>query len=316
MHSFRHFLAQVLESSGKHINKGRWLDFFLVLLILTNVIAIVIESVQSIAIEYKHYFIWIEIISVGLFTLEYLARLWACVDKEKYKNSGDSHLKMRFKYITSPLALIDLLAILPSYLMLFMSFDLRFLRVIRLMRVFKLTRYSRAMQLLLQSFKEEASSLGAAFFIMAIVLILASCGIYLIEHDIQPDKFGSIPESMWWAMATLTTVGYGDVVPITPLGRFFGGVITVLSMGMVAIPTGLLASSFSEQLRKRRTQFEDEVHACLEDGKLTLDEKNKLERLRLELGLSKQEAKSAIKKQQSSLYQKQYCPHCGKNTHN
>jgi voltage-gated potassium channel len=121
---------------------------------------------------------------------------------------------------------------------------------------------------------------------------------------------------MWWAMATLTTVGYGDVVPITPLGRFFGGVITVLSMGMVAIPTGLLASSFSEQLRKRRTQFEDEVHACLEDGKLTLDEKNKLERLWLELGLSKQEAKSAIKKQQSSLYQKQYCPHCGKNTHN
>jgi len=314
--SFRLFVAQVLESSGEQINRGRYLDFCLVLLILINVIAIVIESVQSIAIEYRLYFIWIEIISVGIFTIEYLSRVWACVDKEKYRNSGDSHLKMRLKYITSPLALIDLLAILPSYLMLFVSFDLRFLRVIRLMRVFKLTRYSRAMQLLLQSFKEEASSLGAAFFIMAIVLILASCGIYLIEHDIQPDKFGSIPESMWWAMATLTTVGYGDVVPITPLGRFFGGLITVLSMGMVAIPTGLLASSFSEQLRKRRTLFEDTVHAFLEDGKLTDDEKNKLERLRLELGLGKQEAKLAIKKQQSNLYQKQYCPHCGKNTQN
>ncbi|WP_252097509.1 ion transporter [Pseudoalteromonas sp. NBT06-2] len=298
------------------MNRGRYLDFCLVLLIMINVIAIVIESVQSIAIEYRLYFIWIEILSVGLFTLEYLSRLWACVDKEAYRNSGDSHLKIRLKYITSPLALIDLLAILPSYLMLFVSFDLRFLRVIRLMRVFKLTRYSRAMQLLLQSFKEEASSLGAAFFIMAIVLILASCGIYLIEHDVQPDKFGSIPESMWWAMATLTTVGYGDVVPITPLGRFFGGVITVLSMGMVAIPTGLLASSFSEQLRKRRSLFEDTVHAYLEDGILTDDEKNKLERLRLELGLGKQEAKLVIKSQQSSLYQKQYCPHCGKNTHN
>lgn len=316
MNSFRLFVAQVLESSGEQINRGRHLDFCLVLLILINVIAIVIESVQSIAIEYRLYFIWIEIISVGIFTIEYLSRIWACVDKEKYRNSGDSHFKMRLKYITSPLALIDLLAILPSYLMLFVSFDLRFLRVIRLMRVFKLTRYSRAMQLLLQSFKEEASSLGAAFFIMAIVLILASCGIYLIEHDVQPDKFGSIPESMWWAMATLTTVGYGDVVPITPLGRFFGGLITVLSMGMVAIPTGLLASSFSEQLRKRRTLFEDTVHAYLEDGKLTDDEKNKLERLRLELGLGKQEAKLAIKKQQSNLYQKQYCPHCGKNTQN
>ena len=316
MKSFRLFVAQVLESSGEQINRGRYLDFCLVLLILINVIAIVIESVQSIAIEYRIYFIWIEIISVGIFTIEYLARIWACVDKEKYRNSGDSHFKMRLKYVTSPLALIDLLAILPSYLMLFVSFDLRFLRVIRLMRVFKLTRYSRAMQLLLQSFKEEASSLGAAFFIMAIVLILASCGIYLIEHDVQPDKFGSIPESMWWAMATLTTVGYGDVVPITPLGRFFGGLITVLSMGMVAIPTGLLASSFSEQLRKRRTLFEDTVHAFLEDGKLTDDEKNKLERLRLELGLGKQEAKLAIKKQQSSLYQKHYCPHCGKNTQN
>jgi len=314
--SFRLFVAQVLESSGEQINRGRHLDFCLVLLILINVIAIVIESVQSIATEYRLYFIWIELISVGIFTIEYLSRLWACVDKEKYRNSGDSHFKMRLKYITSPLALIDLLAILPSYLMLFVSFDLRFLRVIRLMRVFKLTRYSRAMQLLLQSFKEEASSLGAAFFIMAIVLILASCGIYLIEHDVQPDKFGSIPESMWWAMATLTTVGYGDVVPITPLGRFFGGLITVLSMGMVAIPTGLLASSFSEQLRKRRTLFEDTVHAYLEDGKLTADEKNKLERLRLELGLGKQEAKLAIKKQQSSLYQKHYCPHCGKNTQN
>ena len=316
MKSYRLLVAQILESSGEQINRGRFLDFCLVLLILINVVAIVIESVQSIAIEYHFYFIWIEIISVGIFTIEYFSRLWACVDKEKYRNSGDSHLKIRLKYITSPLALIDLLAILPTYLMLFVSFDLRFLRVIRLMRVFKLTRYSRAMQLLLQSFKEEASSLGAAFFIMAIVLILASCGIYLMEHDVQPDKFGSIPESMWWAMATLTTVGYGDVVPITPVGRFFGGVITVLSMGMVAIPTGLLASSFSDQLRKRRTLFEDTVHAYLEDGELTSEETNKLERLRLELGLGKQEAKLAIKRQQSSLYQKHYCPHCGKNTQN
>jgi len=146
---------------------------------------------------------------------------------------------------------------------------------------------------------------------MAVVLILASCGIYLIEHDIQPDKFGSIPAAMWWAMATLTTVGYGDVVPVTPLGRIFGGVITLLSMGMVAIPTGLLASSFSEQLRKRRVLFSDAVHECLHGGKLDDDQLEHLENLRCKLGLSKQEANKAIKSQLSQRTKHLYCRHCG-----
>jgi len=152
----------------------------------------------------------------------------------------------------------------------------------------------------------------AAFFIMAVVLILASCGIYLIEHDIQPDKFGSIPAAMWWAMATLTTVGYGDVVPITPLGKFFGGVITLLSMGMVAIPTGLLASSFSEQIRKRRQFFEDAVHEQIQDGTLNDTQQEHLEELRYKLGLSKLEANKAIKTQLNEHNSHLFCRHCGK----
>ncbi len=311
MNKLRISIAQILESSGPYLRYGRWLDAFLIILIIGNVIAIVLESVSEIAIAYTDLFIRIEIISVAIFTIEYITRVWASVDKEQYKHSSLSHTKIRLKYMMSPLAVIDLLAILPSYLMLFVSFDLRFLRVFRLMRVFKLTRYSRAMQLLLQSFKEEASSLLAAFFIMGVVLIIASCGIYLIEHDIQPDKFGSIPAAMWWAMATLTTVGYGDVVPITPLGRFFGGVITVVSMGMVAIPTGLLASSFSDQLRQRRVQFAAEVAACLVDGKLCDDDKVRIERLRTELGLSRTEAEKAVRKQLNAIKNHQYCCHCG-----
>lgn len=303
--------AALLESSGPYQKAGRFLDIFLITLITINVIAIVLESVASLAEQYYATFLAIEIGSVAIFTIEYLCRLWCCVEKIEYKEQSKSNLNARLKYALSPLALIDLLAIAPSLLMVFFSFDLRFLRVVRLLRIFKLTRYSKAMQLLLAAFREESSSLMAAFFIMSVVLIMASCGIYLIEHDVQPDKFGSIPQAMWWSMATLTTVGYGDVVPITPLGQLFGGVITMLSMGMVAIPTGLLASSFGEQLRKRREVFNEAVLHSLVDGKVDNKEKAHLEALRIELGLSATEANRAIKMMSSKRSHSMYCRHCG-----
>ncbi|KPH62704.1 Ion transport protein [Pseudoalteromonas porphyrae] len=311
MNNLRKRTALFFEGNGEYRKVGHYIDVFLISLIMINVVAIVLESVISLAQQYKHEFLLLELISVSIFSIEYLLRVWSCVERIEYTSMKCSNLKRRIKYVFSPLALIDLIAILPTLLMFFITFDLRFLRVFRLLRVFKLTRYSRAMQLLLQSFRDESSSLMAAFFIMAVVLILASCGIYLIEHDIQPDKFGSIPAAMWWAMATLTTVGYGDVVPVTPLGRFFGGLITLLSMGMVAIPTGLLASSFSEQLRKRRIMFSDAVHERLHDGQIDDDQAEYLENLRCKLGLSKQEANKAIKVQLSSRSKHLYCRHCG-----
>ncbi|RRS10551.1 ion transporter [Pseudoalteromonas sp. J010] len=304
--------AAVLEATGKYRKVGRAVDIFLITLILTNVVAIVLESERDLAKAYHYYFLTLELVSVAIFAVEYLLRLWCCVDKLDYRHLDLPNWKKRLKYLVSPLAVIDLIAILPTILMAFIAFDLRFLRVIRLLRIFKLTRYSRAMQLLLAAFKEESSSLLAAFFIMSVVLIMASCGIYLIEHDVQPDKFGSIPKSMWWAMATLTTVGYGDVVPITPLGQFFGGVITLLSMGMVAIPTGLLASSFADQMRKRRDAFHEAVLHALVDGEVDKNEKEHLEALRLELGLSQLEANQAIKLMASQRVHHMYCRHCGK----
>ncbi|KZN38867.1 potassium channel protein [Pseudoalteromonas luteoviolacea S2607] len=309
--TLRQKTAAILEGSGRYRKVAHTLDIFLIALIIFNVIAIVLESVPALAKQYYRLFFYIEIVSVGIFCVEYLLRLWCCVDKVNYRDKTKSHLSIRFKYVRSPLAVIDLIAILPTLLMVFFTFDLRFLRVVRLMRIFKLTRYSRAMQLLLAAFKEEASSLMAAFFIMSLVLIVASCGIYLIEHDVQPEKFGSIPAAMWWAMATLTTVGYGDVVPITPLGRFFGGVITLLSMGMVAIPTGLLASSFADQLRKRRDAFNEAILHALVDGKLEESELEHLEALRIQLGLSATEANQAIKIMTSQRAQNMYCRHCG-----
>lgn len=311
MKKLRQYTALLFEGNGKYRPAGQLIDFFLITLIMINVIAIVLESVVSLAQQYKPQFLMLELYSVAIFAVEYLLRVWSCVDKAEYQSMQCGNFKRRLKYIFSPLALIDLMAILPTLLILFVTVDLRFLRVIRLLRVFKLTRYSRAMQLLLQSFSEEGSSLMAAFFIMAVVLILASCGIYLIEHDVQPDKFGSIPAAMWWAMATLTTVGYGDVVPVTPLGRMFGGVITLVSMGMVAIPTGLLASSFSEQLRKRRQLFSDAVHSCIVDKQINDEEREHLENMRCKLGLSKQEANKAINQQLNAHTSHLYCKNCG-----
>lgn len=311
MNKLRQYTALLLEGNGKFRRAGHIIDIFLIGLILINVVAIVLESVVSLAEQYKAQFLMLEFYSVAIFAVEYLLRVWSCVERVEYKSMHGGNFKRRLKYIFSPLALIDLAAILPTLLIFFVTIDLRFLRVIRLLRVFKLTRYSRAMQLLLQSFSEEGSSLMAAFFIMAVVLILASCGIYLIEHDIQPDKFGSIPAAMWWAMATLTTVGYGDVVPVTPLGRVFGGVITLVSMGMVAIPTGLLASSFSEQLRKRRQLFSDAVHECVSDGEISVNDREHLENMRCKLGLSKQEANKAINQQLDARTSHLYCKNCG-----
>lgn len=311
MNQLRLSLAQILESSGEGLRIGRIIDVLLILLIVGNVIAIVLESVEEIALAHRQLFIAIEVISVGIFTIEYLLRFWVCVDKEHYRDLPIPNWKKRLRYLRSPLAIIDLLAILPTYLMLFVNFDLRFLRVFRLLRVLKLTRYSRAMQLLLQSIREEKGPLLAAFFIMGVALITASCGIYLIEHDEQPDKFGSIPDAMWWAMATLTTVGYGDVVPVTPLGRFFGGMITVLSMGMVAIPTGLLASSFSDQLRRRRVKFAQYVALCSRDGEICENDQAQIEEMRIELGLSKKEAQIAIRRKMEEIKHIRYCANCG-----
>lgn len=312
MQTLRYIIAQIFEASGKYQRTGHVLDIMLIFIIMLNVVAIVLESVHTIAADYYIEFLLLEIISVSIFSIEYLIRVWTCVDRSHYVAMQGSNTQKRIKYILSPLAIIDLIAILPSILMFFFAFDLRFLRVLRLLRIFKLTRYSRAMQLLLRAFIAESSSLLAAFFIMSVVLILASCGIYLLEHDIQPDKFGSIPDAMWWAMATLTTVGYGDVVPITPVGKFFGGLITLLSMGMVAIPTGLLASSFSEQVRKRRQLFEDATHEMITNGQLSEEQLHHLEQLRCKLGLSKLEANKMIKAELSKRSAYLFCRHCGK----
>ena len=300
-----------LDAHRKLGTVGKCVNGALVLLILLNVAAVMAVSVNRIYIKYTDFFDAFEVFSVGIFSLEYLLRVWSvpALDEDKHVSLG----RKRLNYLLSPMALIDLLAILPFYLGLFIQLDLRFLRIIRLIRVVKLGRYSQAMQMLLTVFREEYRVLLAALFILLILMVVASSGIYLIEHDVQPDNFGSIPQAMWWAMATLTTVGYGDVTPITPLGKLFGGTITVISMAMVALPAGILASSFSEQLRKRRDKFRASIKAALSDGELDLHELEQLDVLRRSLDIDKEDAEELFKliHMQKHHSTPECCPHCG-----
>lgn len=305
--------AKVFELIDTHTEKSKAnkiIDRFLLALIGLNVLAIILESVNTIYSQFSTAFFWFEVFSVTVFTIEYLVRLWTIV--EKRTKSGNN--VTRWQYIKSPLAIIDLLAILPFYLQLFFSLDLRFLRIVRLLRIFKISRYSSAFSLVLKVFTEERDALIAAFSILFVLLVISASGIYLIEHDVQPEAFGSIPAAMWWAMATLTTVGYGDVTPITVGGKFFGGVITILSLGLVAMPTGIIVSGFSEQLRRRRQKFTALIRDALEDGVITDRELHHIEKLRQELSLTEEEANLLMKlngvKRGS---REETCPHCGRH---
>lgn len=305
--------AKVFELVDTHTEKSianKVIDRFLLVLIGLNVFAIILESVDEIYAQFSQAFFWFEAFSVAVFTLEYLVRLWTIV--EKRTKSGQN--VTRWQYIKSPLAIIDLLAILPFYLQLFFSLDLRFLRIIRLFRIFKITRYSSAFSLVLKVFTEERHALIAAFSILFVLLVISASGIYLIEHDVQPEAFGSIPAAMWWAMATLTTVGYGDVTPVTVGGKFFGSVITILSLGLVAMPTGIIVSGFSEQLRRRRQKFTALIRDALDDGVITDRELHHIEKIRRELSLTEEEANLLMRLngvKRGSV--DETCPHCGRH---
>lgn len=305
---------EILEVAEQGDWASRLCDYGLILLILMNVVAVILETLDPLREAYGRAFDTFEVVSVAIFTLEYGLRVWSSVEREAAQ-SAEAAWKSRLRYLVSPMAIIDLVAILPFYLSVLFPVDLRFLRVLRLLRVFKLTRYSSAMTMLLNVFREEASSFCAAFFILIIILILASSGIYLVEEAVQPRAFDSIPHAMWWAMATLTTVGYGDITPISPLGKLFGACITIVGIGMVALPAGILASGFAEQLRRRREALEHEFHVALEDGVIDEEEERTLEARRQELGVSSDAAhdirRSATKGRMTSSPVVS-CPHCGK----
>jgi voltage-gated potassium channel len=279
-------------------------------LIIANVAAAILQSMPSLDTVYHPWFLAFEALSIALFTVEYALRVWSSVENA---HGTRGPLATRLRYVLSPMALCDLIAIVPFYLSFLVPLDLRVIRVFRLFLVLKLTRYQASMTLLAAVFRNEARSIAAALFVLTILLIVVSTFAYLAEGHAQPDAFGSIPAAMYWAIVTMTTVGYGDVVPITPVGKLLSGVIGIIGVGMVALPAGLLASGFSQLLHERRREFEAAVDRILRDGTISADEGDRLKQLRDELGLTDHQAaeitRLIVHRRSAS---DGVCPHCGK----
>jgi voltage-gated potassium channel len=251
-------LYEILENSNESDPVSNSFNTLLVALIVLNVVAVMLDTVQGIHSDYSTFFADFEIFSVGVFSIEYVLRLWACTCNKVY---GDP-IKGRISYMLSPLAIVDLLAILPFYVPVLIPVDLRFLRILRLIRIFrlfKLARYSESMKTFANVLKDKKEDLLLALTLGTMLLIISSTLMFYAEHDAQPDKFSSIFDSLWWGVVTLATIGYGDVYPVTALGKIFGGLTAIAGIGMFALPAGILGSGFMEEIDKKRDKQKEAV---------------------------------------------------------
>ncbi len=244
---------------------SKYFDPFIMGLIFLNVAAVVLETVDWIYLRYASLFDVFNIFSVAVFTVEYTLRVWSCIANPEFKDP----VRGRLRFMMTPLALIDLMAVLPFYLP-FVFVDLRFMRALRLFRLFrvlKLARYSASLQTFADVLKLKKEELLIMLFAIMILLVISSCLMYDAEHEAQPDAFSSIPAAMWWGIVTLATVGYGDIYPVTPWGKFIGSIVVILGIGLFALPTGVLASGFAEVLAKRKEAQEKAGIICPHCGR-------------------------------------------------
>jgi len=224
------------------------INFSIILLIILNIVAVILETVKEIQVKYETFFHYFDLISVIIFTIEYVLRVWSCTNDPKYKHS----IKGRLKYMLTPGAIIDLIAFLPYYLHAIFLFDLRMLRILRLLRLlrlFRLTAYTKSYQLILNVFKSRINELLLSFVLTFFLIIISSCVVYFAEHNLNP-LFCSIPTTLYWAVVTLTTAGYGDIAPITAWGRFFTSFILLAGVAMLALPAGIITSGFLDEMKR------------------------------------------------------------------
>jgi len=244
---------EILEVDRPGAERGRVFDAFdafILTLILLNVVAVIVGTVKSVEARFQSALRWFEVFSVVVFTVEYLARVWACASQSEYSRP----LIGRLRFMLRPIAIIDLLAVLPFYLTFFTA-DLRFIRALRLFRLFrvaKLGRYSSSLRLFGRVFRNKKEELTVTMMVMLMMILMSASFMYFAENEAQPDKFPDIPSTVWWAVMTLTTVGYGDVFPITPLGKCLTMVIAILGIGMFALPVGIFGAGFVEEIQKQK----------------------------------------------------------------
>ena len=245
-------------------------DAFIGVCVMLSVLAVVMESVQSVSYMLNMEFVILDAVAVGIFTLEYCMRMYSCVEEPGFKHA----ISGRLKQARSASTMIDFLAILPFFLEVFLHhlLDLRFLRVFRLSRLLKLTRGNDATKILVKVLTREWPVISAAAFIMLLLVVLTASLGYLFEHEAQPDKFENIPTSIYWAVITLASVGYGDISPVTVPGRFMTIVLAFIGIGIFAIPAALLSSAFSDELVKERDALKREIYDIMKDGHIDPDE--------------------------------------------
>ncbi len=253
MASLKKTVYEIIEEAEEGKRTSEIFDIFLITLISLNVIALIAGTVEELFQISPRGFHLFELISVAVFSVEYLLRVWSCTEDPRYAHP----LKGRLRYIVSPLALIDLFAVLPVYLVFFVSLhglDLRFLRVVRLLaRIVRLSRYFSSLQTLGRVVQTKRGDLLAVISVLFLLLVMTSSLMFFAEHEAQPEEFASIPKAMWWSIITLTTVGYGDVFPVTTAGRLLAGVIAIVGIGFFALPAGILGSGFMEELSEEKS---------------------------------------------------------------
>ena len=221
----------------------------LIALVMASVCSVVLETVPELNRDDHLIFLTIEVLAIGIFTLEYVLRVWSAPDHTPY---ADMHpWRARLKFILTASAMIDLISIAPFYLGFFVPADLRILILFRLLRFFKLARYSPGLRSLFAAIEAERKALLASAVVLFGLVLLAATAMHLAEHEAQPDRFGSIPQSMWWAIVTLTTVGYGDAVPVTLIGRVIAGLTMLMGLMMLALPIGIISQAFADQIHRR-----------------------------------------------------------------
>ncbi len=255
MHSLQHRVYKLLNGYKTNSRDGKRFDYFISSLIFLNVLAIILASYEGIGQNYQLGFYYFELFSVVVFSLEYLMRLWTA--PLLYPN--DPAWRSRLKFVFSFYGMIDLFAILPFYLPFMLHLDLRFMRAMRLLRLarlFKLNRHSSNIRMLGDILREKRKDLLIVLSSVFIILVIAASLMYNLEKSAQPDKFPNIGAAFWWALATLTTIGYGDIVPITSWGKFLSGMIAFLGIAIVALPTGILSAAFTEKLQKQKQSAE------------------------------------------------------------
>ena len=278
----KHKLLHILEGDPAAGRPGKIFQIFLIGLIVANIGSIILESVHQLHDEYRQAFWAFEVFSIVIFSMEYLVRFWVASERDENR---PWHARRR--YALSFFGLVDLISVVPFYLQIFIpGLDLRVLRVVRLLRTFKLSHYNSAIEDLFNALYHARGSVYSTIYLFLIALLLTSTAMYHAEHELQPDKFGSIPAAMYWAVISLTTVGYGDVTPMSDLGKFIAAFTAFLGVSAVALLTGVIAAAFANQVERRKIILEAELRMAMEDGDLSHDERRILNKMKKELNLS------------------------------